>query len=127
MMGRALILPCIIANLKSSIHHGGTGNLTKLPHLFYRLFPGDGQTSTLDPANQNQTDGPVHPFHPKIIVRRGVLSTECSEIMQQFFQLRRKKKQRPESPPRAHHSGHHHHPIKFFTKVHHMFGTVFCL
>jgi tRNA(adenine34) deaminase len=95
--------------------------------FFYRLFPGDAQTSTLDPANQNQTAGPVHPFHPKIVVRRGVLSTECSEIMQQFFQLRRKKKQRPESPPRARLSGHHHHPIKFFTKMHHMFGTAFCL
>ncbi|CAM0912113.1 unnamed protein product [Alopecurus aequalis] len=96
---------------------GAPNKLLGADGSWVRLFPGDGQTSTLDPANQNQTAGPVHPFHPKIVVRRGVLSTECSEKMQQFFQLRRKKKQRPESPPRAHLSGHHHHPIKFFTKM----------
>ncbi|KAK1600972.1 hypothetical protein QYE76_027167 [Lolium multiflorum] len=106
---------------------GAPNKLLGADGSWVRLFPGDAQTSTLDPANQNQTAGPVHPFHPKIMVRRGVLSTECSEIMQQFFQLRRKKKQRPESPPRARLSGHHHHPIKFFTKMHHMFGTTFCL
>ncbi|KAM0856401.1 hypothetical protein ACQ4PT_049203 [Festuca glaucescens] len=106
---------------------GAPNKLLGADGSWVRLFPGDGQTNTLDPANQNHTAGPVHPFHPKIMVRRGVLSTECSEIMQQFFQLRRKKKQRPESPPRAHHSGHHHHPINFFTKMHHMFGTSFCL
>lgn len=106
---------------------GAPNKLLGADGSWVRLFPGDGQASTLDPTNQNQTAGPVHPFHPKIIVRRGVLSAECSEIMQQFFQLRRKKKQRSESPPRPRHSGHHHHPIKFFTKMHHMFGTVFCL
>uniref|UniRef100_A0ACD6AED4 Uncharacterized protein n=2 Tax=Avena sativa TaxID=4498 RepID=A0ACD6AED4_AVESA len=106
---------------------GAPNKLLGADGSWVRLFPGEGQTSTLDPASQNQTAGPVHPFHPKIIVRRGVLSTECSEVMQQFFQLRRKKKQRPASPPRARLFGHHHHPIKFFTKVHHMFGTVFCL
>ncbi|VAI73463.1 unnamed protein product [Triticum turgidum subsp. durum] len=105
---------------------GAPNKLLGADGSWVRLFPGDGQTSTLDPSNQKQTAGPVHPFHPKIIVRRGVLSTECSEIMQQFFQLRRKKK-RAESPPRAHYSGHRHHPIKFFTKMQHMFGTVFCL
>lgn len=92
--------------------------------MFYRLFPGDGQTSTLDSTNQSQAAGPVHPFHPKIVIRRGVLSAECSEIMQQFFQLRRKKK--PQSPPQAHRHGHHL-PVKFFSKMHHMFGTIFCL
>uniref|UniRef100_A0A8I6Z9F3 tRNA(adenine(34)) deaminase n=2 Tax=Hordeum vulgare subsp. vulgare TaxID=112509 RepID=A0A8I6Z9F3_HORVV len=105
---------------------GAPNKLLGADGSWVRLFPGDGQTSTLDPANQKQAAGPVHPFHPKIIVRRGVLSIECSEIMQQFFQLRRKKK-RAESPPRAHYSGHRHHPIKFFTKMQHMFGTVFCL
>lgn len=92
--------------------------------LICRLFPGDGQTSTLDSANQSQTTGPIHPFHPKITIRRGVLSSECSEIMQQFFQLRRKN-QKPQLPPRAHQG--HHHPIKFFSKMHNMFGRSFCM
>ncbi|GJM99814.1 hypothetical protein PR202_ga16949 [Eleusine coracana subsp. coracana] len=96
-----------------------------LVYLISRLFPGDGQTSTLDSAIESHTTGPIHPFHPKITIRRGVLSSECSEIMQQFFQLRRKK-QKAQSPPRAHHQGHHH-PIKFFGKMHNMFGGTFCL
>ncbi|TVU11282.1 hypothetical protein EJB05_44857 [Eragrostis curvula] len=105
---------------------GAPNKLLGADGSWVRLFPGDGQTSTLDSANQSQTTGPIHPFHPKISIRRGVLSAECSEIMQQFFQLRRKKKQKPQSPPHAHHQGHHH-PIKFFGKMHNMFGTIFCL
>ncbi|KAL6909812.1 hypothetical protein ACP4OV_001471 [Aristida adscensionis] len=105
---------------------GAPNKLLGADGSWVRLFPGDGQTSTLDTANQSETAGPIHPFHPKITIRRGVLSAECSEIMQQFFQLRRKKKQKPQSPPRAHHHGHPH-PIKFFSKMHNMFGTIFCL
>ncbi|XP_062232936.1 tRNA(adenine(34)) deaminase, chloroplastic [Phragmites australis] len=104
---------------------GAPNKLLGADGSWVRLFPGDGQTSTLDSSNQSQTAGPIHPFHPKITIRRGVLSVECSEIMQQFFQLRRKKKQKPQSPPRAHHQGHH--PIKFFSKMHNMFGTILCL
>ncbi|OEL28169.1 tRNA(adenine(34)) deaminase, chloroplastic [Dichanthelium oligosanthes] len=105
---------------------GAPNKLLGADGSWVRLFPGDGQISTLDSTNQSQTTGPIHPFHPKITIRRGVLSAECSEIMQQFFQLRRRKKQKPQSPPRAHHQGHHH-PVKFFSKMHHMFGTIFCL
>lgn len=103
---------------------GAPNKLLGADGSWVRLFPGDGQTSTLDSTNQSQAAGPVHPFHPKIVIRRGVLSAECSEIMQQFFQLRRKKK--PQSPPQAHRHGHHL-PVKFFSKMHHMFGTIFCL
>ncbi|CAL5038426.1 unnamed protein product [Urochloa decumbens] len=105
---------------------GAPNKLLGADGSWVRLFPGDGQTSTLDSANQTQAVGPIHPFHPKITIRRGVLSSECSEIMQQFFQLRRRKKQKPQSPPRAHHQGHHN-PVKFLSKMHHMFGTIFCL
>lgn len=34
----------------------------------------------------------LHPFNPKIEVRRGVLASDCSEIMKRFFQKRRKEK-----------------------------------
>lgn len=105
---------------------GAPNKLLGADGSWVRLFPGDGQTSTVDSANQSQTSGPVHPFHPNITIRRGVLSNECSEIMQQFFHLRRKKKQKPESPPHARIPGHNH-PFKFFTKMHNMFGTIFCM
>uniref|UniRef100_J3MEA7 tRNA(adenine(34)) deaminase n=1 Tax=Oryza brachyantha TaxID=4533 RepID=J3MEA7_ORYBR len=105
---------------------GAPNKLLGADGSWVRLFPGDVQTSTLDSANPNQDSGPVHPFHPKISIRRGVLSTECSEIMQQFFHLRRKKKPKPESPPHAHQPGRNH-PVKFFSKMHHMFGTIFCI
>ncbi|GFZ16180.1 arabinogalactan protein 19 [Actinidia rufa] len=42
---------------------------------------------------------PVHPFHPNILTRQGVLSAECADAMQQFFQLRRRKEKKPGSPP----------------------------
>ncbi|WVZ98218.1 hypothetical protein U9M48_043686 [Paspalum notatum var. saurae] len=100
---------------------GAPNKLLGADGSWVRLFPGDGQTST-ETMHQGQATGPVHPFHPKIAIRRGVLSAECSEIMQQFFQLRRQKKQKPQSPART-----HHHPVKFFSKMHHMFGTIFCL
>ncbi|KAG8075866.1 hypothetical protein GUJ93_ZPchr0006g45969 [Zizania palustris] len=105
---------------------GAPNKLLGADGSWVRLFPGDGQTSTLDSANPSQASGsgPVHPFHPKISIRRGVLSNECSEIMQQFFQLRRKKRQKPESPPHARLSGHNH-PVKLFAKMQHMFGTIF--
>ncbi|KAM1085446.1 hypothetical protein FF1_011265 [Malus domestica] len=32
---------------------------------------------------------PVHPFHPNMTIRRGVLASDCADIMQQFFQLSR--------------------------------------
>uniref|UniRef100_A0A0E0HR72 tRNA(adenine(34)) deaminase n=1 Tax=Oryza nivara TaxID=4536 RepID=A0A0E0HR72_ORYNI len=105
---------------------GAPNKLLGADGSWVRLFPGDGQTSSLDSANTNQGAGPVHPFHPKISIRRGILSAECSEIMQQFFHLRRRKKQKPESPPHAHPQGRNH-PVKFFSKMHHMFGTIFCL
>ena len=33
--------------------------------------------------------GPVHPFHAKLAVTRGVLQEECSEILKDFFRRRR--------------------------------------
>ncbi|CAL9059184.1 unnamed protein product [Musa banksii] len=90
-----------------------------------RLFPGDnGGSSSLDPSNQMA--GPVHPFHPNIRIRRGVLATECSDVLQQFFQLRRKKKKKPESPPQSCLPVPNH-PIKLFTRMHNIFSLMFCL
>ncbi|KAL5224378.1 hypothetical protein ABZP36_011017 [Zizania latifolia] len=122
----AMCADAILQARVDTVVWGAPNKLLGADGSWVRLFPGDGQRSTLDSANRNQASGPVHPFHPKISIRRGVLSNQCSEIMQQFFHLRKKKKQRPESPPHARLPGHNH-PVKFFTKMHHMFGTIFCM
>ena len=31
-----------------------------------------------------------HPFHPNMVVRRGVLAAECGDLMRSFFARRRK-------------------------------------
>lgn len=70
---------------------------------------------------------PVHPFHPKMTIRRGVLASECADAMQQFFQLRRRNKEKKEAPPPPPASlPVSHHPAKFLTKMHDIF-QVFCL
>ncbi|XP_008782423.2 tRNA(adenine(34)) deaminase, chloroplastic [Phoenix dactylifera] len=100
---------------------GAPNKLLGADGSWVRLFPGDGGSSSLD--SSNQIVGPVHPFHPSITIRRGVLATECSEAMQQFFQLRRRKNKKPEPslPPVS------THPTKFFTKIHDLFSVMFCL
>ncbi|XP_078149241.1 tRNA arginine adenosine deaminase isoform X2 [Carex rostrata] len=100
---------------------GAPNKLLGADGSWVRLFPGDtGTSSSLEPPVQ-QT-GPVHPFHPKIVIRRGILEEECSEIMQQFFKLRRKKKNtKPETStsPLCLPA----HPLKFFSR----FTGMFCI
>ncbi|KAL4586540.1 hypothetical protein LXL04_011176 [Taraxacum kok-saghyz] len=84
---------------------------------FVRLFPDvDGGNGSDKPA------APVHPFHPNMRVRRGVLSSECADVMQQFFQLRRKKKEKKNEPPTPPSSclpiTHGHHQSKLLGKMH---------
>ncbi|KAG8382964.1 hypothetical protein BUALT_Bualt05G0134700 [Buddleja alternifolia] len=107
---------------------GAPNKLLGADGSWIRLFPNGDEGN-----NSEQTDksaAPVHPFHPKIIIRRRVLASECADTMQQFFQLRRKKKDKkidpPNSPPssRLHIS---HHPSKFMTKMHDAFRITFCL
>ncbi|CAL9100743.1 unnamed protein product [Musa textilis] len=104
---------------------GAPNKLLGADGSWIRLFPGDnGGSSSLDPSSQMA--GPVHPFHPNIRIRRGVLATECSDVLQQFFQLRRKKKKKPESPPQSCLPVPNH-PIKLFTRMHNIFSVMFCL
>ncbi|CAK8537307.1 unnamed protein product [Lathyrus sativus] len=69
----------------------------------------------------------VHPFHPKMKIRRGVLATECTDVMHQFFQLRRttKKEEVPKEPSCL--PVTHHHPTKLLNKIHDIFHVMFCL
>nr|GMD19656.1 tRNA(adenine(34)) deaminase, chloroplastic [Ipomoea batatas] len=105
---------------------GAPNKLLGADGSWIRLFPdgdgGDGQQSTDKPP------APVHPFHPNMTIRRGVLALECAEAMQQFFQLRRKKEKKSESPPsRDSHLPLSRHPNKFLSKMHDAFHLMFCL
>lgn len=93
--------------------------LSLLSFSFSSLFPGDEEGRN----GSDRPPGPVHPFHPKITIRRGILATECSDVMQQFFQLRRKHKKTESS----HHLPISNHPSKFLSKLHHIFNFMFCL
>ncbi|XP_058778753.1 uncharacterized protein LOC131652808 isoform X3 [Vicia villosa] len=89
-----------------------------------RLFPGRGENIS---EGRDIAPAPVQPFHPKIKIRRGVLATECADVMQQFFQLRRKNKKEevlkePSCLPVT-----HHHPAKLLNKIHDIIHVIFCL
>ncbi|PQQ13164.1 hypothetical protein Pyn_19924 [Prunus yedoensis var. nudiflora] len=71
---------------------GAPNKLLGADGSWIRLFPdgrgGNGSEQSDKPA------APVHPFHPKMNIRRGVLASECSDIMKQFFQLREKRRKK---------------------------------
>ncbi|KAH7658692.1 tRNA(adenine(34)) deaminase protein [Dioscorea alata] len=96
---------------------GAPNKLLGADGSWVRLFPGDGGSNSLDPSTEA---GPVHPFHPKISIRRAVLAAECADAMQQFFRLRRKKDKKPEPSPSSC-LPISAHPPKFLTKMHDLF------
>ncbi|CAA6665492.1 unnamed protein product [Spirodela intermedia] len=93
-----------------------------------KLLGADGSWVRLFPTGDEGRDGPVHPFHPKMSIRRGVLATECADAMQQFFQLRRKKNKPPPPPPPPPppHSLINY-PTKLLTKMHNIFCMMACM
>ncbi|KAL0408802.1 UNVERIFIED_CONTAM: tRNA(adenine(34)) deaminase, chloroplastic [Sesamum radiatum] len=105
---------------------GAPNKLLGADGSWIRLFPsGDGGN---DLEQADKPAAPRHPFHPKIIIRRGVLAAECADAMQQFFKLRRKKDKKPEapsSPPTCLPISHR--PSKLFAKMHDAFHLMFCL
>ncbi|KAF5191253.1 tRNA-specific adenosine deaminase [Thalictrum thalictroides] len=103
---------------------GAPNKLLGADGSWVRLFPSGGEVGGSS-DNTSQSAGPVHPFHPKIMIRRGVLATECADAMQQFFQLRRKDK-KSDAPPVARLSASSH-PSKFVSKLHNIFSIMFCL
>lgn len=105
---------------------GAPNKLLGADGSWIRLFP-DGDRGTGSDLT-DKPPAPVHPFHPKITIRRGVLASECADVMQQFFQLRRRNKGKNSDPPtppsRLAVSSH---PSKLLTKVHELFNIMFCL
>ncbi|OMP02257.1 CMP/dCMP deaminase, zinc-binding protein [Corchorus olitorius] len=105
---------------------GAPNKLLGADGSWIRLFP-DGREGGNGSASVEKPAPPVHPFHPKMTIRRGILASECADIMQQFFQLRRKKKEnnneQAQSPSCLPITSH---PSKLLTKMHDIFN-VFCL
>ncbi|KAG7013065.1 tRNA(adenine(34)) deaminase, chloroplastic [Cucurbita argyrosperma subsp. argyrosperma] len=102
---------------------GAPNKLLGADGSWIRLFPDGGEVNASEQAEKPAA--PVHPFHPKMTIRRGILASECSDVMQHFFQLRRRKKKKENTPPLT--IAHHHHPSKFISKMHNIFHILFCL
>ncbi|MCL7032601.1 hypothetical protein MKW94_013209 [Papaver nudicaule] len=124
----AMCAGAILQARVATVVWGAPNKLLGADGSWVRLFPtaSEGQSSS---DLTNQPIGPVHPFHPKMTIRRGILSTECADIMQQFFQLRRKTKEKksdsPVPPPSCLPIASH--PSKIITKMHDVFHLMFCL
>ncbi|XP_038721350.1 tRNA(adenine(34)) deaminase, chloroplastic isoform X2 [Tripterygium wilfordii] len=78
---------------------GAPNKLLGADGSWIRLFPSGGEGTGSEMSDKPAA--PVHPFHPKMTIRRGVLETECADTMQQFFRRRRRKENKsdPSSPP----------------------------
>ncbi|KAK5776976.1 tRNA-specific adenosine deaminase, chloroplastic -like protein [Gossypium arboreum] len=108
---------------------GAPNKLLGADGSWVRLFPdergGNGSEQTDKPA------APVHPFHPNMGIRRGVLASECADMMQHFFQLRRKNKGKNAEQLSSSSSSclpiTTSHRSKLFTKIHDVFHLMFCL
>ncbi|GMN30446.1 hypothetical protein TIFTF001_002786 [Ficus carica] len=108
----------------TSLVWGAPNKLLGADGSWIRLFP-DGNGGNNSGASDIPA-APVHPFHPKMNIRRGVLASDCTEAMQQFFQLRRKKKEKQtEEAPSSRISSPH--PSKLLKKMHDVFHVMFCL
>lgn len=105
---------------------GAPNKLLGADGSWIRLFPNGGEGGSGSELT-DKTQAPAHPFHPKMTIRRGVLASECSDAMQQFFQLRRKQKEKkPDMPAPPSCLPISNHPSKFMTKMHGIFH-MFCL
>ncbi|GKA71551.1 tRNA(adenine(34)) deaminase, chloroplastic [Tanacetum coccineum] len=106
---------------------GAPNKLLGADGSWVRLFcDGDGGNGS---RPTEMPPAPQHPFHPNMVVRRGVLAAECAEIMHNFFRLRRSKKREPEpvTPLSSITVSHHRHQSSFFSKVQHALKIIFCL
>ncbi|KAG5060034.1 hypothetical protein AAZX31_01G084600 [Glycine max] len=102
---------------------GAPNKLLGADGSWIRIFPDGGENVS---EQRDIPPAPVHPFHPNMKIRRGVLATECADAMQQFFQLRRKKKkEEPSNDPSC--LPVTHHPSKLLNKIHDVFHIMFCL
>ncbi|CAK7326481.1 unnamed protein product [Dovyalis caffra] len=107
---------------------GAPNKLLGADGSWIRLFH-DGRDRN-DSELADKPAAPVHPFHPKMTIRRGILELECVDVMQQFFQLRRRKKEKKEdSPPQPSCLPITNPQSKILRKMHDIFHAMlhFCL
>ncbi|KAI8104012.1 hypothetical protein M9435_006538 [Picochlorum sp. BPE23] len=55
------------------------------------LLGADGSWIRMFPSNGCVDSKTLHPFHPDIVVRRGVCADECASIIKKFFKMRRQE------------------------------------
>ncbi|KAH6762979.1 hypothetical protein C2S52_020412 [Perilla frutescens var. hirtella] len=105
---------------------GAPNKLLGADGSWIRLFPGDGGNGA---EASDKPAAPVHPFHPKMNIRRGVLALECADAMQQFFKRRRKKEKKADTSPKPQPSciPISNRPSNFMAKMHDAFHLMFCL
>ncbi|KAJ8448203.1 hypothetical protein Cgig2_025127 [Carnegiea gigantea] len=107
---------------------GAPNKLLGADGSWIRLFP-EGAEREQRPEVAEKPAAPVHPFHPKIKIRRGLLQSECADIMQQFFRLRRRKKQKQKSeePSQPSCLPIPHHTSKLLHKMLDILRIMFCM
>ncbi|KAK3222678.1 hypothetical protein Dsin_009703 [Dipteronia sinensis] len=105
---------------------GAPNKLLGADGSWVRLFPG-GKEGGDGSEQSDKPPAPAHPFHPKMTIRRGVLATECADVMRQFFQLRRRKEKNVDPTPPPSCLPIANHPSKILTKMQNMFHLMFCL
>lgn len=108
---------------------GAPNKLLGADGSWIRLFP-EGAEREQPPEVAEKPAAPVHPFHPKIKIRRGLLQSECADIMQQFFQLRRRKKKQEkqsEEPSEPSCLPIPHHTSKLLHKMLDTLRVMFCM
>lgn len=69
----------ILQSRVGTVVYGASNPLLGADGSWIRMFPLDGHVDGRNP----------HPFHPDIVVRRGVCAEACASIMQKFFRMRR--------------------------------------
>lgn len=104
---------------------GAPNKLLGADGSWIRLFPGDGGNGA---EQSDKPAAPVHPFHPNMSIRRGVLASECADAMQQFFKRRRKKEKKSDASPKPPSClPISNRPSNFMAKMHDTFSLMFCL
>ncbi|KAL8153897.1 hypothetical protein V2J09_011657 [Rumex salicifolius] len=112
----AMCAGAILQSRIGTLVYGAPNKLLGADGSWVRLFPTSvkGEEGT---ESTSKTEGPIHPFHPNMKIRRGILEAECGELMQQSFKLRRNKGKKTEESSNK----KLHNPSKLLHKMNHKF------
>ncbi|XP_065880180.1 tRNA(adenine(34)) deaminase, chloroplastic [Euphorbia lathyris] len=121
----AMCAGAILQSRIDTLVWGAPNKLLGADGSWIRLFPNSegGNESEV----RDKPAAPLHPFHPKMTIRRGIMESECADVMQQFFQLRRRKKVKNEDTPPQPSLPIATHQSKFLRKMHDIFHAFLCM